>query len=90
MAFTRESLNAAVSLKLADIDTASGMHRALFTLTQAGGLSCAVGAVLIAPLAIEVSAIAGAARRNLVWHLATTPVPTARLLPTATGRAGEP
>ena len=61
MAFTRESLNAAVSLKLADIDTASGMHRALFTLTQAGGLSCAVGAVLIAPLAIEVSAIAGAA-----------------------------
>ena len=61
MAFTRESLNAAVSFKLADIDTASGMHRALFTLTQAGGLSCAVGAVLIAPLAIEVSAIAGAA-----------------------------
>ena len=61
MAFTRESLNAAVSLKLADIDTASGMHRALFTLTQAGGLSCAVGAVLIAPLAIEVSAIAGVA-----------------------------
>ena len=61
MAFTRESLNAAVSLKLADIDTASGMHKALFTLTQAGGLSCAVGAVLIAPLAIEVSAIAGAA-----------------------------
>ena len=65
MAFTRESLNAAVSLKLADIDTASGMHRALFTLTQAGGLSCAVGAVLIAPLAIEVSAIAGAAGATL-------------------------
>ena len=65
MAFTRESLNAAVSLKLADIDTASGMHRALFTLTQAGGLSCAVGAVLIAPLAIEVSAIAGVAGATL-------------------------
>ena len=65
MAFTRESLNAAVSLKLADIDTASGMHRALFTLTQAGGLSCAVGAILIAPLAIEVSAIACAAGATL-------------------------
>ena len=65
MAFTRESLNAAVSLKLADIDTASGMHRALFTLTQAGGLSCAVGAILIAPLAIEVSAIAGVAGATL-------------------------
>ena len=65
MAFTRESLNAAVSLKLADIDTASGMHRALFTLTQAGGLSCAVGAILIAPLAVEVSAIAGAAGATL-------------------------
>ena len=65
MAFTRESLNAAVSLKLADIDTASGMHRALFTLTQAGGLSCAVGALLIAPLAIEVSAIAGVAGATL-------------------------
>ena len=65
MAFTRESLNAAVSHKLADIDTASGMHRALFTLTQAGGLSCAVGAILIAPLAIEVSAIAGVAGATL-------------------------
>ena len=65
MAFTRESLNAAVSLKLADIDTASGMHRALFTLTQAGGLSCAVGAVLIAPLAVEVAVIAGAAGATL-------------------------
>ena len=59
MAFTRESLNAAISLKLADIDTASGMHRALFTLTQAGGISCAAGALLVAPLAIEVAAIAG-------------------------------
>lgn len=59
MAFTRESLNAAISLKLADIDTASGMHRALFTLTQAGGISCAAGAVLVAPLAVEVALIAG-------------------------------
>ena len=59
MAFTRESLNAAISLKLADIDTASGMHRALFTLTQAGGISCAAGAVLVAPLALEVALIAG-------------------------------
>lgn len=65
MAFTRESLNAAISLKLADIDTASGMHRALFTLTQTGGLSCAVGAVLIAPVAIEVAAIAGFAGATL-------------------------
>ena len=55
MAFTRESLNAAISLKLADIDTASGMHRALFTLTQAGGICCAAGAVLVAPLAVEVA-----------------------------------
>ena len=59
MAFTRESLNAAISLKLADIDTASGMHRALFTLTQAGGICCAAGAVLVAPLALEVALIAG-------------------------------
>ena len=59
MAFTRESLNAAISLKLADIDTASGMHRALFTLTQASGICCAAGALLVAPLAIEVAVIAG-------------------------------
>ena len=59
MAFTRESLNAAISLKLADIDTASGMHRALFILTQAGGICCAAGAVLVAPLALEVALIAG-------------------------------
>ena len=65
MAFTRESLNAAVSLKLADIDTASGMHRALFTLTQAGGICCAVGAVLVAPLAVEVAVIAGCAGATL-------------------------
>jgi len=65
MAFTRESLNTAVSLKLADIDTASGMHRALFTLTQAGGICCAVGAVLVAPLAVEVAVIAGCAGATL-------------------------
>ena len=65
MAFTRESLNAAISLKLADIDTASGMHRALFTLTQAGGICCAAGALLVAPLAIEVAAIAGFAGATL-------------------------
>ncbi|MBE9063462.1 hypothetical protein [cf. Phormidesmis sp. LEGE 11477] len=65
MAFTRESLNAAISLKLADIDTASGMHRALFTLTQAGGICCAAGAVLVAPLAVEVALIAGFAGATL-------------------------
>ena len=65
MAFTRESLNTAVSLKLVDIDTASGMHRALFTLTQAGGICCAVGAVLVAPLAVEVAVIAGCAGATL-------------------------
>ncbi|EDX82338.1 hypothetical protein S7335_895 [Synechococcus sp. PCC 7335] len=65
MAFTRESLNAAISHKLADIDTASGMHKALFTLTQAGGLCCAAGAVLVAPLAVEVALIAGAAGATL-------------------------
>ena len=65
MAFTRESLNAAVSLKLADIDTASGMHRALFTLTQASGICCAAGALLVAPLAIEVAVIAGFAGATL-------------------------
>ncbi|MEL6940232.1 MAG: hypothetical protein AAFO84_13680, partial [Cyanobacteria bacterium J06598_1] len=65
MAFTRESLNAAISLKLADIDTASGMHRALFTLTQAGGICCATGAVLVAPLAVEVAVIAGFAGATL-------------------------
>ena len=65
MAFTRESLNTAISLKLADIDTASGMHRALFTLTQAGGICCAAGAVLVAPLAAEVAIIAGFAGATL-------------------------
>lgn len=65
MAFTRESLNAAISLKLADIDTASGMHRALFTLTQASGICCAAGALLVAPLAIEVAVIAGFAGATL-------------------------
>lgn len=65
MAFTRESLNTAISLKLADIDTASGMHRALFTLTQAGGICCAAGAVLVAPLAIEVAVISGLAGATL-------------------------
>ena len=65
MAFTRESLNAAISLKLADIDTASGMHRALFTLTQAGGICCAAGAVLVSPLAVEVAMIAGFAGATL-------------------------
>ena len=65
MAFTRESLNAAISHKLADIDTASGMHRTLFTLTQAGGICAAAGALLVAPLAIEVAVIAGAAGATL-------------------------
>lgn len=61
MAFSRESLNQAVSLKLVDIDKASGMHRGLFALTQLAGAAGAVGAVLVSPLAIEVGAIAGAA-----------------------------
>ena len=65
MAFTRESLNTAVSLKLADIDTASGMHRALFILTQAGGICCAAGAFLVAPLAVEVAVISGVAGATL-------------------------
>ncbi|MEM6452069.1 MAG: hypothetical protein AAF703_17370 [Cyanobacteria bacterium P01_D01_bin.105] len=65
MAFTRESLNTAVSLKLADIDTASGMHRALFILTQAGGICCAAGAFLVAPLAVEVAIISGVAGATL-------------------------
>lgn len=61
MAFSRESLNLAVSDKLADIDSASGMHKGLFSVTQLGGLAAAVGAILIAPVALEVAAIAGVA-----------------------------
>lgn len=61
MAFSRESLNEAVSLKLADIDQASWMHRSLFAVTQVGGVAGAVGAVLVAPLALEVAAITAGA-----------------------------
>ena len=61
MTYSRESLNTAVSLKLKDISSASGMHKGLFALTQSGGIVCAVGAVLCAPLALEVALIAGGA-----------------------------
>ena len=60
MAYTRESLNEAVSLKLADLDQATGLHKALFTTTQMSGAVGIAGAVLIAPLALEVGAIAAA------------------------------
>jgi energy-coupling factor transporter ATP-binding protein EcfA2 len=58
MAYSRESLNTAVSLKLADIDQATGLHKGLFTTSQVAGVVGAAGAVLILPLAAEVGAIA--------------------------------
>ena len=61
MAYSRESLNEAICLKLTDIDQASGMHRGLFTTTQVAGVVGVAGAILISPLAIEVAAITAAA-----------------------------
>ena len=61
MAFTRESLNTAVSLKLADISQATGQHKALFATTQVAGVAGIAGALLIAPIALEVGLIAAAA-----------------------------
>ncbi len=61
MGYSRESLNAAISLKLTDIDQASGMHKGLFVLTQIAGVGGLAGALLLAPLAWEVAVIAAAA-----------------------------
>lgn len=61
MAYSRESLNEAICLKLADIDQASGMHKGLFTTTQVAGVVGIAGAILISPLALEVAAITAAA-----------------------------
>lgn len=58
MAYTLPSLNNAISLKLADLDQATGWHRALFTSTQLSGTLGFLGGVLIAPIALEVGAIA--------------------------------
>ena len=61
MAFTRESLNTAVSAKLADCNSASIYHQSLFGVTQIAGIAGMAGALLIAPLALEVSVITGIA-----------------------------
>jgi hypothetical protein len=61
MGYSRESLNSAICLKLADIDQASGIHKAMFGTTQLAGAVGFAGAVLIAPLALEVGAIAAVA-----------------------------
>ena len=61
MAYSRESLNTAVSLKLADISQATGQHKALFATTQVAGVVGIAGALLIAPIALEVGLIAAAA-----------------------------
>jgi hypothetical protein len=61
MAYSRESLNFAICLKLEDIDQASGMHKVAFCTTQLAGAVGVAGAILIAPLALEVGAIAAVA-----------------------------
>ena len=61
MSFSRESLNKAVSEKLADCNGAAVYHQGLFGVTQIAGVAGAAGAILIAPLAIEVAAITGVA-----------------------------
>jgi hypothetical protein len=61
MAYSRESLNSAICLKLEDIDQASGMHKVAFCTTQLAGAGGVAGAILIAPLALEVGAIAAVA-----------------------------
>ena len=61
MAYSRESLNTAVSLKLADISQATGQHKALFAATQTAGVVGIAGALLIAPIAVEVGLITAAA-----------------------------
>jgi hypothetical protein len=61
MGYSRESLNSAICLKLTDIDQASGLHKAMFGTTQLAGAVGFAGAVLIAPLALEVGAIAAVA-----------------------------
>ena len=61
MAFSREALNTAVSEKLADCNGAAVYHQGLFGVTQISGVAGIAGAILIAPLAIEVAAITGVA-----------------------------
>ena len=61
MAFSREALNTAVSEKLADCNGAAVYHQGLFGVTQISGVAGIAGAILIAPLAIEVSIITGVA-----------------------------
>ena len=61
MGYSRESLNNAICLKLEDIEQATGLHRALFTTSQISGVVGVAGAILIAPLAIEVGTIAAVA-----------------------------
>ena len=61
MAYSRESLNEAICLKLTDIDQATTQHKALFTTTQIAGAVGIAGAILVSPLAIEVAVITAAA-----------------------------
>ena len=61
MSFPKESLNTAVSEKLADCNGAAVYHQGLFGVTQIAGVAGAAGAILIAPLALEVSIITGVA-----------------------------
>ena len=61
MGFTRESLNSAVSAKLADCNSAAIYHQGLFGITQIAGIAGLAGSLLIAPLAVEVSIITGIA-----------------------------
>ena len=68
MTYTRAELNRAVSHKLKDIDTATGMHKALFLLTQLSGLTGIAGGLLILPLAVEVGAVTASAG-CLLWGI---------------------
>ena len=54
-------MNTAVSEKLADCNGAAVYHQGLFGVTQLSGVAGIAGAILIAPLAIEVAAITGVA-----------------------------